>query len=68
MPNICIKFDSPVYEELNFLSDTFGISKNAVIRNLIRQEYSRYQDDPVVLDAVTKMVAIREILENKSSE
>lgn len=62
MPSICIKFNDDVYKELDYLSKVLGLSKNNVIRMLIRQEYDRYESDPVIKEAISKMFAIRDIL------
>lgn len=54
--------DDKVIEELEYLSSVLGMSKNKVINLLIRQEYSKYQDDPVIAQYISKMKAVREIL------
>lgn len=66
MPSICIKFDDDLYKELDHLSKVLGMSKNNVIRMLIRQEYNRYESDPVIQEALSKMFAIREILKDNA--
>lgn len=51
-----------VTEELAYLSNVLGVSRSQVINLLIRQEYSKYQDDPVIKEYIEKMKQVREIL------
>lgn len=58
-----IRFDDDkVIEELEYLSTVLGMSRNKVLNLLIRQEYSKYQEDPIIKQYIEKMKAVREIL------
>lgn len=58
-----IRFDDEkVEEELQYLSSVLAMSKNKVLNLLIRQEYSKYNEDPVIQEYLRKMKAVREIL------
>lgn len=59
-----IRFDDQVKAELEYLANLYGMSKSQVIQLLIRQEYNKTQDDPVVRDLASKLAAMRSILED----
>lgn len=67
MKPMTIRLESDVAKELDELAKILGNSKNAVINLLIRQEYSKYHDDPKIKRALEQMAEIRAVLERFQS-
>ena len=65
---VSVRLDETAFDELEYLCNVYGMSKNKVIDLLIRQEYSRYESDPVVKQYLQKMSAIKAILEADESQ
>lgn len=62
-PGYPMRYDSPVVEEeLEYLSTVLGLTKNKVLNLLVRQEYNKYNEDPLIKEYIAKMKAVREIL------
>lgn len=63
-----IRFDDDVSEELENLAKLLNMSQNTVVNMLVRQEYNKYYEDPVVKRAISQMNELREVLERFNEE
>lgn len=68
MKPITFRLDDDVALELDGLSKVLGTSKNAIVNMLIRQEYSKYDEDPKVKKALEQMAELRALLEKFNAE
>lgn len=62
-----IRFDDQVKQELEYLANLYGMSKSQVIQLLIRQEYSKTKNDPVVTAAAETLAKLREIVSDTNN-
>lgn len=62
MKTFTLRLDTEPYEELEKLSTIYGISKTAVLTNIIRAEYSKYDSDPQVQKALDMMSDLKAVL------
>lgn len=63
MKAITIRFEDDVYNELAFLSDLASVSRNALVNQLVRAEFHKYQDDPKIKKMLDNMVEFKGMLE-----
>ena len=63
MQAFTVRFDEDVYNELSFLSDLYGVSKNAVVNQLIRAEFNQYQEDPKIKKMLDNVAEFKGLLE-----
>jgi len=63
-----VRVDDDVFEELEVLARVTGQSKNAVVNNLIRAEYDKYDSDPKVKLAIKQLKELKETLERFEAE
>lgn len=62
MKALSVRFEDDVFEELNQLSGILGTSKNQIVNMLVRQEYSKYGEDPKMKVVLEQMKEMREML------
>lgn len=70
MQAFTVRFDEDVYRELSFLADLSGVSKNALVNQLVRAEFNKYQEDPKIkkmLDNVAEFKGMLEEFQKKLS-
>lgn len=63
MQAFTVRFDEDVYNELSFLADLCGVSKNAVVNQLIRAEFNKYQEDPKIKKMLDNVAEFKGMLE-----
>ncbi len=68
MKPLTIRMEDDVAQELNSLSEILGISKNGIVNLLIRQEYSKYHEDPKIKKTLDQMAELRAMLEKFNAE
>lgn len=62
MKTITIRLADDVHAELEHLSTILDCSKNSLVEMLIRQEYSKYETDPKLKEALDQIQQIRELI------
>lgn len=70
MQAFTVRFEDDVYKELSFLADLYGVSRNALVNQLVRTEFSKYQEDPKIkkmLDNVAEFKGMLEQFQKKLS-
>lgn len=63
MKSMTVRLDDDVAVELDGLAQVLGASKNAIVNLLIRQEYSKYHEDPKIMKALEQMAELRQLFE-----
>lgn len=63
MKAITIRFEDDVYNELAFLSDLSKVSRNALVNQLVRAEFNKYQDDPKIKKMLDNVAEFKGMLE-----
>ena len=63
MKAFTLRLEDDVAEELDKLTTMLGVSKNAFINLVIRQEYSKYGEDPKILKIFEQMQEMKALLE-----
>jgi len=63
-----VRVDDDVFNELEVLARATGQSKNAVVNNLIRAEYDKYDSDPKVKLAIKQLKELQETFERFEAE
>lgn len=64
MRPITVRLDDDVEKELDYLAEIMHASKNKVINGLIRQEFDKYESDPVLKEKVNQLNELKSILED----
>lgn len=68
MKTFTVRFDDDVSKELDTLTQMFNVSKNAFISTLIRQEYSKYGEDPKVKKIMRQLNEMQSLLDKFKAE
>ena len=68
MKPFTVRMEEDVAQELSSLSEILGISKNAIVNLLIRQEYSKYHEDPQIKKTLDQMAELRAMLEKFNAD
>lgn len=68
MKAFTIRLDDDVAVELDTLAGMLGTSKNALINLLIRQEYSKYGEDPKVKKILDQANELKALLQKFQSQ
>lgn len=63
MQAFTVRFEEDVYNELSFLADLSGVSKNALVNQLIRAEFNKYQEDPKIKKMLDNVAEFKGMLE-----
>lgn len=58
-----IRFEDDVFKELEFLSDLCNISRNALVNQLVRAEFNKYQEDPKIKKMLDNVAEFKGMLE-----
>lgn len=62
MKTFTLRLDEEPYGELEKLSTIYGLSKTAVLTNLIRAEYNKYESDPNIQKALDMLSDLKGVL------
>lgn len=68
MKSFTVRLEDDVAEELNTISQMLGTSKNALINMLIRQEYTKYGEDPKMKQIIEQMNEMKALLEKFNAQ
>lgn len=58
-----IRFEDDVFKELEFLSNLCNISRNALVNQLVRAEFNKYQEDPKIKKMLDNVAEFKGMLE-----
>lgn len=62
MKTLTVRLTEDVHAELEHLSNILDCSKNSLVEMLIRQEYSKYESDPKLREALDQMQQLKDLL------
>lgn len=68
MKSFTVRLDDDVAQELNTISQMLGCSKNSLINLLIRQEYTKYGEDPKLKKIIEQMNEMKALLEKFNAQ
>lgn len=66
MRSITFRLDDDVYSELGYLAKVTHSSRNRLVNMLIRQEFDKYDNDPVLKKKLEQVEQLRSMLEDFS--
>lgn len=68
MKTFTLRLDTEPYEELEKLATIYGVSKTAVLTNLIRGEYNKYEGDPTIQRTLDMIADLKTVLAKYQDE
>ena len=68
MVQFSLRMEDDVANELTTLSNILGVSKNALLNMLIRQEFNKYESDPKIKKALEQLGEFRKLIERFNDE